>query len=73
MNAFFAEPKPTTIPEIRKAGLEALCERLGPAGTLRFLQQFDPGHGDYTKNRHSWLDHLTVDEIAESIKKRRRA
>ncbi|MCK4342033.1 MAG: hypothetical protein KAY37_09960 [Phycisphaerae bacterium] len=63
----------TAIPEIRKVGLEALCERLGPADTLRFPQQFDPGCGDYTKNRPRGLDHVTVDEIAESIKKRRRA
>lgn len=63
--------KSMTIPEIRQAGLEALRDRLGPAGALRFLQQFDPGHGDYTKDRHTWLDDLNVDDIAQSIKDRR--
>ena len=60
-----------TIPEIRQAGLEALRDRLGPAGALRFLQQFDPGRGDYTKDRHTRLDDLNVDDIAQSIKDRR--
>jgi len=60
-----------TIPEIRQAGLEALRERLGAAGTIRFLQQFDPGHGDYTQDRHAWLDSLDVDEIVRGIEQRR--
>jgi len=67
------QPKPTTIPEIRRVGLEALCERLGPAGTLRFLQQFDGGQGDYTQDRQAWLDRLTVEQIAQSIEQRRNA
>ncbi len=65
------EPKMMTIPEIRKAGLDALRERLGPAGVIRFLQQFDPGHGDYATDRHAWLDRLTIEEIAASIARRR--
>jgi hypothetical protein len=60
-----------TLPEIRKIGIEALIERLGPGDTLRFLEQFDPGHGDYTRDRHAWLDKLTVEEIAKSIQDRR--
>ena len=57
-----------TLPEIRRIGIEVLIERLGPADALRFLEQFDPGHGDYTHDRHAWLDNLTVEEIAKSIK-----
>ena len=60
-----------TLPEIRKIGIEALIDRLGPAGTIRFLQQFDPGRGNYAKDRHAWLDQLTLDEIAKSIEDRR--
>lgn len=66
------QPRTMTIPEIRKAGLDALRERLGPGGMLRFLQQFDPGHGDYTESRHAWLDDLTVDDIARSTAARRK-
>ena len=63
--------KTMTIPEIRKAGIEALLDRLGPAGTIRFLQQYDPGRGDYTHDRHAWLDELSLDEIAKRIEARR--
>jgi hypothetical protein len=47
-----------TIPELRRAGLDALRKRLGAAGAVRFLQLFDPGIGDYTVDRHQWLDDL---------------
>jgi hypothetical protein len=35
--------------QIRMEGWKALTERLGPAGAMRFMMQYDPGHGDYTK------------------------
>jgi len=57
-----------SVPEIRREGLKALLERLGPDGTLRFLQQFDPGQGDYTRDRRAWLDGVTLDEILKQIK-----
>ena len=63
--------KTMTMPEIRKAGIEALLERLGPDGTLRFLQQYNPGRGDYTTDRHEWLDKLTLEDIEKSIRERR--
>ncbi|MBU0640768.1 MAG: hypothetical protein KKB50_18035 [Planctomycetes bacterium] len=63
--------KTLTIPELRAEGLKALRDRLGPAGTLRFLQLFDPGKGDYTADREQWLKDLTVDEITRQIEARR--
>ena len=36
---------------------------------IRFIQQFDSGSGDYTKERHKWLEHYELDEIAEEIEK----
>lgn len=56
-----------SFPEIRRAGLKVLLDHLGVAGTLRFLQQFDAGAGDYTEERRQWLGRLTVDEIAHEI------
>lgn len=46
---------PVTPEEIRKVGLEALVRDLGPAGMLRFIQQFESGKGDYTAERANWL------------------
>jgi hypothetical protein len=59
--------KTMTIPELRRAGMDALVERLGPAGALRFLQQYHGGTGDYTRDRHAWLDGLSLEEVVENI------
>jgi hypothetical protein len=42
--------------EIVKQGYDALINSLGVADTIRFIQYFSPGKGDYTKERHQWLD-----------------
>ena len=52
-----------TLDEVRQEGLDALRERLGRADTIRFLQQFETGHGDYAQQRHTWADQTTLDEI----------
>ena len=64
--------KTMTLPEIRRAGLEALYQSLGPAGMIRFLQLYDPGKGDYTIERNSWLKDLTFDEVVEDIQKHKK-
>jgi hypothetical protein len=48
--------------EIRKIGLQALKESLGPVGTVRFFQLYENGFGDYTKEKYQQPD-LTVEEI----------
>jgi hypothetical protein len=30
---------------------------------MRFIHQYDSGSGDYTKERHRWLDQLTIDDF----------
>jgi hypothetical protein len=54
---------------IRRLGIEALNEKLGPIGMVEFMQQFDSGYGDYTKERHNWLDNLTIEDISNEIKR----
>ena len=60
-----------TLEQIRKAGLEVLIRELGPVGMIRFLQQFDMGSGDYTKERHKIFEGMDVDTIVEMIKQQR--
>ena len=57
---------------IRKLGLDALAKALGPIGMVRFLQQFETGVGDYTKDRALWLKDIDVKTAVEEIKGRRR-
>jgi hypothetical protein len=61
-----------TLPELRRAGIEALVKALGPVGMARFLQQFDPGRGDYTTERDAVLGSLTVDELMDEIERQRK-
>ncbi|MDR0610340.1 MAG: hypothetical protein LBG58_09545 [Planctomycetaceae bacterium] len=38
--------------EIKRRGLQALKEALGPVGMVRFIQQYENGNGDYTKEKY---------------------
>jgi hypothetical protein len=67
------DKQPMTLDQIRQAGIRALVRELGPAGMLRFMQQFELGSGDYTQERHQWLDTENVQTIAERIQQRREA
>ena len=57
---------------LRKLGLEALCKALGPLGMVRFLQQYEIGTGDYTKERELWLKDIDIGSIAIEFKNRRK-
>ena len=52
-----------TNAEIRARGWDALIERLGPSGALRFAMQTERGQGDYSARRHRTLGGLSVDEL----------
>ncbi len=60
-----------SLEQIRIAGMEALARELGIVGMIRFLQQFETGHGDYSKDRHEWLDNQDLDAIVKRIRERR--
>ncbi|MDB9342653.1 hypothetical protein [Nodularia spumigena] len=54
--------------EIIKQGYDALINSLGVADTIRFIQYFHPGKGDYTKERHQWLDEKTLANVLVEMK-----
>lgn len=57
---------------IRKRGLQALAKALGPVGMVRFLQQFEGGTGDYTRERSAWLEDRDIKAVIKEIKIQRR-
>ena len=57
---------------LRKLGLEALCKSLGPLGMVRFLQQYEVGTGDYTKERDLWLKDADIESIITELRYRRK-
>ena len=54
---------------IRKLGIEALINSLGPIGMANFFRQFSLGSGDYTLERKSLFEDKTIDEICDDIYK----
>ncbi len=58
--------------ELQNKGYQILQEHLGIVGMLKFLQLFDVGHGDYTKERGKFLGTPTIDEISAEIEQIKR-
>ena len=54
--------------ELRQEGWKALTERLGVSGAMRFLMQYDPGHGDYTEERRALFGDLSLDDVLADIR-----
>ncbi len=61
-----------TLEQIRISGLAALMHELGPVGMIRFLQQFETGYGDYSKDRHQWLDRWDMETLLEQVKQQQK-
>lgn len=66
------EPKHMNPSLIRKLGIEALSKALGPVGMARFLQQYETGVGDYTKERQLWVKGEDIKSIVNGIKRNRK-
>lgn len=60
-----------TLEQIITLGIDALAESLGPAGMGRFMEQFEKGSGDYTRDRDIFLGNSTLEEIFARIQQRR--
>ena len=61
-----------TDAEIRALGWQALVDKLGPAGAVRFAVQTERGYGDYVELRHRMLGELSVDELVERMRASKR-
>lgn len=53
---------------VRVVGIQALVESLGPVGFARFIQQFETGYGDYTKEKYLGQE-PSMDEIDQELQK----
>ena len=53
--------------DVRNAGMKALQEALGPVGMVKFMQQYDVGYGDYTKEKQEQPD-MSLGEIDMLLK-----
>jgi len=58
--------------QIRVRGLAALQRELGRAGLVRFLQHYERGAGDYTRERAKLLKSLTMDDLRKRAGRKRK-
>ncbi|PSF34938.1 hypothetical protein C7H19_18195 [Aphanothece hegewaldii CCALA 016] len=56
--------------ELSHKGFKALVDSLGYVDAVRFIRQYNSGSGNYTQERHQWLDQLTTDEILADLAQR---
>ena len=55
------------LAEITAQGTEILIREMGIVDALRFLNQFRPGSGNYTKQRGRWLNELSLEQVVSGI------
>jgi hypothetical protein len=59
------------ISEISRRATHILFKEMGVVDTIRFLNQFSLGQGDYTKEREKWLGDISLDDAVSQIKAHR--
>lgn len=53
--------------EINKEAFEVLFKELGVSKTIRFINQFSAGRGNYTEMKDKIFKGMTVDDIVSEI------
>lgn len=57
--------------EVTQEALHILFREIGVANTIRFLNQFSLGQGNYTEEREQLFADLSFDELMKAIRDRR--
>ena len=60
------------LAEITTEALKVLYKEIGIVNTVRFINQFTTGYGDYTQERELLFADMTLDDIVSEIKRKRR-
>ena len=58
--------------DITQRGTNALIKEIGVVDTIRFLNQFRAGSGNYAKDRDKLFEGLSVKDIVSEIKANRK-
>ncbi len=64
-----AETKP--LAEITQDAIRILFREIGVVNTVRFINQYTTGYGNYTEERHELFADQTLDGLIDEIKQRR--
>jgi hypothetical protein len=55
--------------ELQRRALGVIGREFGAYGLARFLRTYRSGRGDYTRDRHQWLDGVSVEELVAEARK----
>ena len=58
------------LSEVTQQALAVLIKEIGVVNTVRFLNQFTMGYGDYTAERDTLFADLTLDALLAAVKQR---
>ncbi len=58
-----------TDEEFERHALSVLGRELGLDGLARFLRLYRAGSGDYTRDRHRWLEGATIQDIMAEVER----
>lgn len=56
------------LAEITAVALKILYREIGVVNTVRFINQFTTGYGDYTRERQELFAGMTLDDMVSEIK-----
>ena len=59
------------LAEITAQAIRILSKEIGIVNTVRFINQFSSGYGNYTEERERLFGSLTLEEIVTEIKRNR--
>jgi hypothetical protein len=62
--------KPLTA--ITQEALQVLYREIGVVNTMRFINQFTTGHGNYVEEREQLFENMSLKEIVSEIKQMRK-
>ncbi len=57
--------------EINKEAIDILCQQIGLVNTMRFVNQFSTGYGNYTEERKRLFANMTLDDVVSEIEEMR--
>ena len=56
-----------SLSEITQQAIELLSKEIGIVNTVRFLNQFSTGYGNYTEEREQMFKDLTLEDILKQM------
>ncbi len=59
------------LPEVKRKGWDILIKELGYADATKFILLYEPGEGDYTKERKKFFKDLTIETLYNKIKNKK--